>query len=86
VTWRRERVWEKFMGMRQTLVTLGPLKGALMVSLMFLLAVLIPIAVIGLFVVVAMLSMLSVMIMGFWLMAIYGGFSFLGFLFGLLFA
>jgi Zn-dependent protease with chaperone function len=86
VTWRRERFWDKWMGLRQTLTTLGPLKGALIVALLLLLVVLIPIAVIGLFVVVAMLTMISVMIMGLWLMAIYGSFSFLGFLFGLFFA
>jgi hypothetical protein len=84
-TWRRERLWERLMGVRQDLATLGPLKGALLVGLWLLVAILIPIAVIGLFVVVAMLTMLSVMVMGFWLMAIYGSFSFLGFLAGLLF-
>lgn len=86
VTWRRERLWDKWLGLRQTLTTLGPLKGALIVVLLLLLVVLIPIAVIGLFVVVAMLTMVSVMIMGLWLMVIYGSFSFLGFLFGLFFA
>jgi Zn-dependent protease with chaperone function len=85
VTWRRQRSWEKLLGIRQTLVTLGPIKGALMVGLFLLLAVLIPIAVGGLFVVMAMLTMLSVMIMSFWLALIYGCFSLLGFLTGLLF-
>ena len=85
VTWRRVGLWERLMGMRRDLVNLGPLKGALIAGLWLLLAVLVPIAVGGLFVVVAMLSMLSVMVMGFWLMAIYGCFSFLGFLTGLLF-
>jgi len=33
----------------------------------------------------SLLTMVSVMFMGFWLMAIYGSFSFLGFLFGLFF-
>jgi hypothetical protein len=86
VTWRREGFWEKLMMMRQDLVNLGPLKGAFILGLWLLLAVLIPIAVVGLFVVAAMLTMLSVMVMGFWLMAIYGSFSLLGFLAGLLFA
>jgi Zn-dependent protease with chaperone function len=85
VTWRREGLWEKLMGMKQDLATLGPLKGALIVGLWLLLAVLIPLAVGLLFVLVAMLTMLSVMVMGFWLAMIYGGFSFLGFLAGLLF-
>jgi len=67
-------------------MTLGPLKGALIVVLLLLLVVLIPIAVIGLFVVVAMLTMVSVVIMGLWVRAIYRSFSFLGFLFGLFFA
>jgi hypothetical protein len=86
VTWGRERLWDKWLGLRQTLTTLGPLKGTLIVVLLLLLVVLIPIAVIGLFIVVAMLTMVSVMIMGLWLMAIYGSFSFLGVLFGLFFA
>jgi Zn-dependent protease with chaperone function len=85
VTWRRESLWDKWMGLRQTVTTLGPLKGVLMVGLLLLLVVLVPIAVIGLFVVVAMLTMVSIMVMGMWMMAIYGSFSLLGTLTGLLF-
>ncbi len=86
VTWRREGLWDKWMTLRRTVTTLGPVKGALMVGLLLLLVVLIPIAVGGLFVVVAMLTMISVLIMGMWMVMIYGSFSFLGFLLGLFFA
>ena len=84
-TWHHVGLWERLMGMRKDLATLGPFKGALLVGMWLIVTILIPIAVIGLFVVVAMLTMISVMIMGFWLMAIYGSFSFLGFLIGLFF-
>lgn len=84
-TWRHVRFWEKWSGELKEIRTLGPLKGALMIGLWLLLAVLIPVAVGLLFVVVAMVTMLSVMIMSFWLAMIYGCFSLLGFLIGLLF-
>ncbi len=86
VTWRQVRLWEKWVGMRQHFTTLGPLKGALVIGLMLLLAILIPLAIGLLFVVVAMMTMLSLMFMSCWLWAIYGGFSLLGYLKGLLFA
>jgi hypothetical protein len=79
--WRPASFWEQ-RGFRSwdRLQTLGPAKVVLVSCLLALLVVLVPIAVAGSFLVVAMLAMVSLMCMGFFLMGIHGVFLLLTFL------
>ena len=79
--WRRVSFWEQWRSRSwDHLWTLGPAKVVLVSCLLALLVVLVPIAVAGSFLVVAMLTMVSLMCMGFFLMGIHGVFLLLTFL------
>lgn len=81
VSWHPKGFWERsVLDTWKHIGALGPVKATLVVCLLMLLVVLMPIAVVGLFLVVAMLTMLNVMLMGFLLLGIHGVFTLLTFL------